>query len=271
MILLTFFTAPHSQSKFGLATREAPKARSLTWSPSKRQSRNGGNTDIIIQFNNFGDNSNNGNNNNRFQNDFNSFSQQTIIIINEDSNNRLRDEQIRQERQFTQLVQEQLFFVQVQSFMCDNIRRNHFNSRNGRNVNTVIILVQQVIDNRRGQQEKRIVTRQIESNSRSNQQVVVIIQENTVINVDGRSRFQNGQFVGSQDNNNNSNGNGTESAQQDGQGISRQDYQPTDLNSFDQKINLIPAGIENPQFSFGQQSEDPAAIVLENQNFFVSQ
>ncbi|CAG8950562.1 hypothetical protein HYFRA_00002771 [Hymenoscyphus fraxineus] len=279
--------APTSASK-----RDAPVGERSTWAPRKRETvisvSQQQQTELILQFNNANGLSNN---NNLFQNNLNSFAQNTVIVINQNPHQRLNQQQLLQEQQLTQLLQEQLFFRQVQSLMCDNVRRNHFNAQNalaGQNVNTVIVILQEVIDNRPGINQRRLLTRQINSGFASDQQQnVVIIQENLPIVINGHSLFQNGQFVGNNvntlanlDNSNNVNKSAILSkATAPGapphkllprRSIPVQDYQPSVLSAFQSKNNLIPAGVVQPQLSFGILSEDPAAIVLQNQQLFVA-
>ncbi|KAG9239738.1 hypothetical protein BJ875DRAFT_1564 [Amylocarpus encephaloides] len=245
----------HLQSRYQeIASREPSKvvARGLTWQPKKRQSS----ISDLLNFNSFGGD-------NKFNNDFFAFQQETIIIITEQENNRLDSGRFQQEEQFSQLIQEQLFLLQVQSFMCDNIRRNHFNNRN-RNVNTIIIIVQEVIDNRFGNNNRRYFTRQIESNSRSREQIVVIIQETNIINIGGQSLFSGtptGSF-GAQS---------TDSARIGGES-QRGTYVPNEsqFGGFNSNINLLPEGIDVPQFGFGRQDVDPAIIVQQSQQVFIS-
>ncbi|CAG8972288.1 hypothetical protein HYALB_00001686 [Hymenoscyphus albidus] len=282
----TAFSAPTSASK-----GDAPVEERSTWAPRKRETvisvSQQQQTELILQFNNANGLSNN---NNFFQNNLNSFAQNTVIVINQNPNQRLNQQQLLQEQQLTQLLQEQLFFRQVQSLMCDNVRRNHFNAQNalaGQNVNTVIVILQEVIDNRPGINQRRLVTRQIDSGIASDQQNVVILQENLPIVVNGQSLFQNGQFVGNNVNNLANMGNSnnvnksailSNTTAPDAppntllprRSIPVQDYQPSILSAFQAKNNLIPAGVVQPQLSFGILSQDPAAIVLQNQQLFVA-
>lgn len=98
-----------------------PVERGLTWTPKKRQS-SFEQFASITNFNSFSSNS--------FQNDFSSFSQETVVVINEFQGNSFAQQELALEQELVQLVQEQLFLLQAQNAIVDNIRSNHFNSQN---------------------------------------------------------------------------------------------------------------------------------------------
>lgn len=92
-----------------------PAERGLTWTPKKRQSsinQIASVTDISIQ------------------QDFSSFSKQTVVIINQLQANILQLQQILLEQELVALVQEQLFLLQLQNSIVDNIRKNHYKNKN---------------------------------------------------------------------------------------------------------------------------------------------
>lgn len=255
--------APHLNSRFeehAAIKREAimPAERGLTWTPKKRQSsinQIASVTDISIQ------------------QDFSSFSKQTVVIINQLAANILQLQQILLEQELVALVQEQLFLLQLQNSIVDNIRKNHFKNKNS-NVNTIIVIVQQVSDNRGGNQKNRYMTRQIQSNSNVQEQVVVIIQEQNTIQVGGSGSNSN-----SNSNSNGASPTGSSSAAQSTASVSAAanataigTYQP-DLAQFPgytPNIDLLPADLQQaPQFNFGSQGADPAIIIQANQAVFV--
>ncbi|KAH8663628.1 hypothetical protein BGZ60DRAFT_432764 [Tricladium varicosporioides] len=269
------FAAPHLHSRFEITTRDsaAPAERGLTWTPKRG---NGNGFSFPNSFNTFG--------NNQFFNDFSSFQQQTTVVITEIQENSFSNSQFQQEQEFSQLIQEQLFLQQQQTFFCDNIRRNHFNSRNNQ-VNTVILIVQQVQDNRFGQSNTRYFTRQIQSNSNIRQQQVVIIQEQTILQIGGNSgnslsQFAGGEFVGgslSGTPTSEGSAQATESATPSSEGkrsngfFQRGIYVPgASWQGFNPNIQLLPFGIQQPSFGFGSAGIDPALIIQSNQQVFIS-
>ena len=100
-------TAPHLHSRFekdAVAEREIvmPAERGLTWSPTKRQN----------------------------QKDFGSFQQETVVVINEFEGNSLTDEQMQSEQELVVLIQQSFFKSQSETVIVDNIRKNHYKSKN---------------------------------------------------------------------------------------------------------------------------------------------
>ncbi|KAF4624438.1 hypothetical protein G7Y89_g13733 [Cudoniella acicularis] len=256
------FAAPQLHSRFEVEKREPaqPVERGLTWTPHKRSR---GNFQLPSNsFNSFGSSSNN------FFNDFNSFSQssENTIIITEIQENSLSESEFESEQQFSQLIQEQLFLDQSQNFISDNIRRNHFNSRNS-NVNTIILIVSQVTDSRNGGSNSRYFSRQIESNSNIQEQEVVIITDSNQFNIGGSN--SNSQFVPSSTSVSQAQSTGipsTITGSQSNVGL----YQPgASWQGFNPNIQLLPSGISEPSFNFGQSDTDPAIIILENQQTYV--
>lgn len=249
------YAAPQLHSRFATdaAKREAimPVERGLTWTPKKRQNNIG----AIANFNSF---SNVG-----FSQDFNSFQQETVIVINQLSGAEiLAQQQLQQEQELVGLIQEQLFLLQSQNFISDNIRKNHFNSKNS-NVNTVILIVQQVNDNRSGKSNTRYMTRQLQSNSNNNNQEVIIIQEENVLNVGGQNNVPSSvsSAFGAQ-----ASGGAQLNGQDQASNIGT--YQPglTQFQGLNSNMDLLPAGLSGfPQFNFGTQDVDPALIILQNQ------
>jgi len=135
--------------------------------------------------------------------------------------------------------------------------------------NTVILIVQQVNDNRGGNSNGRYFTRQIQSNSNIQEQVVVVIQEQNVINVGGSNGISNSLFpTGVSEAQAQSTG--AVGAEQASANIGT--YQPdlSQFQGFNANIDLLPSGLSQfPSFNFGQQDIDPAVIILENQQMFV--
>jgi hypothetical protein len=131
----------------------------------------------------------------------------------------------------------------------------------------VIIIVQEVRDNRRGDNRQRYFTRQIESNRNRDEQVVVVIQEQTVIVINGDigSSISGGsptggfapQSTGS-----------AQQLQQFQQGI----YDPNaqSFGGFNANINLLPSDVQTPQFNYANQGSDPALVAFESQEIVVA-
>lgn len=118
------------------------------------------------------------------------------------------------------------------------------------------------------------MTRQIQSNSNVQEQVVVIIQEQNTIQVGGSGSNSN-----SNSNSNGASPTGSSSAAQSTGSVSAAanataigTYQP-DLAQFPgytPNIDLLPADLQQaPQFNFGSQGADPAIIIQANQAVFV--
>lgn len=246
----------HENVNRGIGQSNAFEARGLTWKPARRDNNNNA-LQNLLNFNSFGSISNN---------DFNSFQQQTVVVITQERGRQLSNSDRQSEQQLSEFIQQQLFLLQVQNWMSDNIRRNHYNSRNN-NRNTVIVIVQQVIDNRNGRNNRRWFTRQIESNRNRDQQVVVVIEDQNVLringdlNLSGRGPSGTSAFFAQT----------SASAQSQAQapvGI----YEPNapTFGGYSPNINLLPSDVQQPQFGFGSLSADPALIVQQSQDAFVS-
>jgi hypothetical protein len=98
-----------------------PAERGLTWTPKKRGNKFN-QFASISNFNSFSEVA--------IVQDFSSFSQETVVVINQFQGNSFSQQQLQQEQELVVLIQEQMFLLQSQNFIVDNIRKNHFNSRN---------------------------------------------------------------------------------------------------------------------------------------------
>lgn len=178
---------------------------------------------------------------------------------------------------FVQAIQEQVLlnkeFIEAQ----DNIRINTFNNVNNNVVcflflpstqrtkanhsqNTVIIIVTTIVDNRdKSNKNNRYMVRQRQSNSDIKEQVFVVIEEASTVTI-----------------NNDIPSNVVSAAQSTGTGFasfappSIGSYTPGQAATVQSGINILPAGSGAPTFSNSQSYPDPAIIILENQQAFVT-
>jgi hypothetical protein len=90
--------------------------RGLTWTPKKRQSSLEQSASAA--------------NSQGLKSDFSSFSEETVVVINQFQENALTRQQLLLEQELVALVQEQLFLFQLQNNIVDNIRKNHYKNRN---------------------------------------------------------------------------------------------------------------------------------------------
>ena len=126
--------------------------------------------------------------------------------------------------------------------------------------------MQEVNDNRRGDNRRRYYTRQIESNRDRDEQVVVIIQEQTVLVINGDLGISG--FSGSPT------GSAFPPSTTGGFSGQFQDgiYDPSasSFGGFNPNINLLPFDVEQPQFGFGNQGSDPALVAFESQQIVIA-
>ncbi|KAL2075016.1 hypothetical protein VTL71DRAFT_8796 [Oculimacula yallundae] len=180
--------------------------------------------------------------------------QQTFTILNIVNTQQIIDQQRQAEFLFIQAIQQQLIAQQQLQFAIDNIRINTFLNANP-NVNTIAIIVTQVNDNRDvNNRNVRYFTRQIQSNPSAQQQVFVVINESSQMNigVPGQGPVNGEPFQGF---------------------ASPQfaSYVPGDNASFQQGgINLFPFGVGAPQFANSRNFVDPALIIQPTQGLFVT-
>ncbi|CZT09815.1 uncharacterized protein RAG0_14446 [Rhynchosporium agropyri] len=174
---------------------------------------------------------------------------QTVTILNVVNTQQMIDAQREAEFLFIQAIQQQLLAQQQLQFAIDNIRINTFLKANPP-VNTVAIIVTQVNDNRDvNNRNVRYYTRQIQSNPSASQQIFVVVNESSQMNI-GRSDqgpipgFAGPQFAS---------------------------YTPGDNASFQPSgINLFPFGVASPQFANSRNFVDPALIIQPTQGLFVA-
>ncbi|KAH8602474.1 hypothetical protein B0O99DRAFT_606645 [Bisporella sp. PMI_857] len=102
------------------------------------------------------------------------------ITVTQFQNIVISDEERNRDVQLVQLIQERLIVVDNSREFRDNVRRNTFRNRrddNNNEVNTVIIVVTEIVDNRDGRNERRYVNRRLQSNENAQNQVFVVIRE----------------------------------------------------------------------------------------------
>ncbi|CZT09095.1 uncharacterized protein RCO7_09895 [Rhynchosporium graminicola] len=157
--------------------------------------------------------------------------QQTVTILNMVNTQQIVEAQRQAEFLFIQAIQQQLLAQQQLQFAIDNIRINTFLNVNP-SVNTVAIIVTQ-----------------IQSNLSTSQQIFVVVNESSQMNI-GRSDqgpipgFAGPQFAS---------------------------YTPGDNASFQASgINLFPFGVASPQFANSRNFVDPALIIQPTQGLFVA-
>ncbi|KAH6702071.1 hypothetical protein DL95DRAFT_447211 [Leptodontidium sp. 2 PMI_412] len=239
--------APRLHSRFEKEVG-APAARGLQWTPrsitprSKNYVTNfvsGFDSTVIIQ-------------------------QQTITILQLSNAQALAEQQRQAELLLVQAIQQQLIAQQQLQFAIDNIRINTFLNVNP-SVNTVAVILTQVNDNRdQNNRNTRYFTRQIQSNPSASEQVFVLINEVSQMNI--------GDFdvAGTPTAEAAASPSGTASAAsfaapQFGS------YTPGGNISLQaQGINLYPFGVAAPSFGNSRSFIDPALIIQPRQQLFVT-
>jgi hypothetical protein len=126
--------------------------------------------------------------------------------------------------------------------------------------NTVIIIVTTIVDNRdKSNKNNRYLVRQRQSNKDIQEQVFVVIEESSTVTI-----------------NNEIPSNVISAAQSTGTGFasfsppSVGSYTPGQAATIQSGLNILPAGVGVPTFSNSQSYPDPAIIILENQQAFVT-
>jgi hypothetical protein len=234
----------------------------LTWTPRSLDRRN-----------NFGNNWNNfGGNNNIDQ--VLALEQFQILEL---EGQVLAEAVLEEEILFVEAIQEQVLLNKEFIAAQDNIRINTFNNINNNVVcilslpstqrpkanhlkNTVIIIVTTIVDNRdKSNKNNRYMVRQRQSNSEIQEQVFVVIEEASTVTI-----------------NNEIPSNVISAAQSTGTGFasfappSVGSYTPGQAATAQSGINILPLGMGVPTFSNSQSYPDPAIIILENQQAFVT-
>ena len=183
------------------------------------------------------------------------------------------------EVELVQLVQETIVINDQTERNKDNIRKNHFanvyssvvsippgchSCRANICKNTIIIIVTDVIDERNvNDKSTRYLSRQIQSNVQSEEEVTIVIQESQQIIVGGSN---------SQSNHTNNGPHGNSSAQLNATAQVNPNVATVDPNSMSAVSNstmLLPSGISMPTFGGMQVIQDPAIIIEANQKVFV--
>lgn len=202
---------------------------------------------------------NNGNKKDNFNGNYQAnvqITQEQITILQIDNSPALEQQILQQEIALSQAIQLEILAQQQLQFAIDNIRINTFNNLNS-NVNTVLVIVTQVVDNRNsGGNNNRYLVRQLQSNANIQEQVFVQINEQasmTIANDVPTSVFN--------------------SAQASGTGFAAPNlgsYTPGGNISLQaQGLNLLPQGVSVPSFGNAQNFNDPALIIQPNVQAFV--
>ncbi|KAH7361050.1 hypothetical protein BKA65DRAFT_197478 [Rhexocercosporidium sp. MPI-PUGE-AT-0058] len=239
--------APRLHSRFEKEV-DAPAAQGIQWTPRSLTPR--GNNYVT-----------------NFVSGFDStliIQQQTVTILQLSNQQALIDLQLQAELLFVQAIQQQLIAQQQLQFAIDNIRINTFLNANP-NVNTIAVIVTQVNDNRdQNNRNTRYFTRQIQSNPSASQQVFVSINEVSQMNIGdfGELSTPTGEAPASPS--------GSPSASSFG-APQFGSYTPGGNISLQaQGINLYPFGVAAPSFGNSRSFIDPALIIQQSQQLFVS-
>lgn len=222
--------APHLHSRFEneAAVREAEiVARGLQWTPRELYPRKG----------------NNDNNN-----------VVTDITITEEVDTVVSSSSRNSDIELVQILQEEVIVVDNSKQFRDNVRKNTFKNKN-ENVNTVVIIVTEVIDSRDPSNKKtRYLTRQVESNKDIQEQVLIVISESNQYTVTSDDSKKLGPTA-----------TGSSSAASTGSAQQFGTYDPNAaaVVSGDNSASLLPEGASAPKWSNAQDSADPAEILLE--------
>jgi hypothetical protein len=133
--------------------------------------------------------------------------------------------------------------------------------------NTIILIVQQVSDNRGGNQNNRYITRQIQSNFDVKEQIVIIIQDQNTVSVGGSNTPS---LTGSSSAAQSTGSANASSANASSANIGTYQSGLSQFGGYTPNIDLLPAEVNSlPSFNFGAQGVDPAIIIQENQAVFV--
>lgn len=190
------------------------------------------------------------------------------ITITQIQDQILSGSQLSSEIELVQIIQEKIIVIDQTKKNKDNIRKNHFaNVYNS--VNTIIVVVTPVIDNRNSNNKNtRYMTHKVQSNVKSNEQVIVVIQESTpvIIDVNSGNSGNSGKSGASPA--------GVAQPQSTAAAQVNPNVMTVDPNSMSAISNcngtmLLPAGVPLPNFGGMQVIQDPAIIIEENQQVFV--
>ncbi|KAE9378679.1 hypothetical protein N431DRAFT_146702 [Stipitochalara longipes BDJ] len=185
---------------------------------------------------------------------------ETTVNVLQIDENPLLEAQVQEETLLAQTLTEALIGAQVQfNQALDNIRINTLNQLNN-NVNTVAIVVTEISDNRDSSNSNtRYISRQLQSNPSISEQAFVVIEETSSLTLS--SSIPSSVLSAAQ-----SSSTGSNFTPQFGS------YTPNgnaSLQSSSGQFNLYPSGSAFPSFGNAQQLNDPALIVLANQQYFV--
>jgi len=179
----------------------------------------------------------------------------------------LPSDQRSQDVELVKLVQEKIIVIDNSRQFRDNVRKNTFRNKN-KNVNTVVIVVTEVIDQRDSNNfNTRYLTRQLQSNSNVEEQVIVVISESQVMTVGGSNSNKNSRPTRV----------GTASSSQSTGDVQQfatynADAPAQIVQGSSNSQSILPSGVGAPSWSNAQFSEDPAVILEENasQDAFVT-
>ncbi|KAE8441233.1 hypothetical protein EG329_005597 [Mollisiaceae sp. DMI_Dod_QoI] len=235
----------HSRFQKEVEAREAitHAARGVNWSPRA----------ILPRRNNFG------NSRDLFSGNYQAnvqITEEQVTILQISNSAALEQEVLQQEIALSQAIQLQILAQQELQFAIDNIRTNTFNNLNS-NVNTVLVIVTQVVDNRQsGISNNRYLVRQLQSNPSIEEQIFVQITEQASMTI--ANDIPSNVFA---------------SAQASGTGFAAPNlgsYTPGGNISLQaQGLNLLPQGVAVPSFGNAQSFNDPALIIQPNVQAFV--
>ncbi|KAF3016500.1 hypothetical protein E8E14_010629 [Neopestalotiopsis sp. 37M] len=174
--------------------------------------------------------------------------QQTDIIIVNQNLQQLAQQQQIIEQEFAALVQAEVALVTQLETIKNNIRVNHFKARFNQ-VNTVIVTVQTLVDQRSKDASNRYLVKQLlADNGKPESQMVVMVSEAATMTIQAAAQTVDGASILSSP---------TGTPQLAGFDAS------VPFGQLNQSV-ILPAGAQAPKIS--QVFADPAAIILPNQN-----
>ncbi|ETS76105.1 hypothetical protein PFICI_11492 [Pestalotiopsis fici W106-1] len=174
--------------------------------------------------------------------------QQTDIIIVNQNLDQLAAQQQIIEQEFAALVQAEVALVTQLETIKNNIRVNHFKARFNQ-VNTVIVTVQTLVDQRSKDASNRYLVKQLlADNGKPESQQVIMVSEAATMTIQAAAQTLDGASILSSP---------TGTPQIAGFDAS------VPFGQLNQSV-ILPAGAQAPKIS--QVFADPAAIILPNQN-----
>ncbi|KAM3068763.1 hypothetical protein ACMFMG_010934 [Clarireedia jacksonii] len=178
-----------------------------------------------------------------------------VVIITQTQEQQLTEISRGREMQLTQLVQDRLIIIDRTNTARDNVRRNHFRNLNSQQ-NTIIIVVTQIVDARNPSNKAvRYMTHQVKVDNQAKDTQFIIVQQAQQMTINGASATGTASLPG-------------------GTGVSNAApfsiYNPNAPPSASNATQILPAGVAAPSLAGVQQFQDPAIIIEENQNAFVS-